>query len=47
MSGLDGAWTADVGDDKILGPLCEHPESPNIATAVAALNATHRCRGIQ
>jgi len=46
MSGLDGAWTADVGDDKILGPLCEHPESPNIATAVAAPNATHRCRCI-
>src|ERR1700745_1821218 len=47
MSGLDVAWTGGEEDDTTLGPLCEHPESPNAATAMAALSATDGCRCIQ
>jgi hypothetical protein len=48
MTGLDAAATGAEGlDDATLGSLCEHPESPMAATAVAALSATDRCRCIQ
>ena len=41
MTGLDAAATGAEGlDDATLGSLCEHPESPMAATAVAALSAT-------
>lgn len=48
MTGLDAAGTGAEGlDGATLGSLCEHPESPMAATAVAALNATDRYRSIQ
>jgi len=48
MTGLDAAGTGAEGlVDSTLGSLCEHPESPMAATAVAALSATERCRSIQ
>lgn len=49
MTGLDAAGVGAEGlDDATLGSLwCEHPESPMVATAVAALSATDSCRCIQ
>src|SRR4029077_15117721 len=48
MIGLDAAVTvADGLDGGTLGSRCEHPDSQNAATAVAALSTTDRCRCIQ
>ena len=37
----------EVADDTTLGAFDEHPESPSVATAAAAVNTKDRCRCIR